>query len=342
MNPPLCTVLLVDDEPYLLLTLETLLRDEFHVLTATSADEAEKLFERQPIHIVLTDQRMPRRSGVQLLEWVRQHSPRTIRLLMTGFSELDDAISAINRGQVYHYLHKPWRAEELLQVMHNAAETYLLRQKQDELLEQLQTLNSKLELLVEERTRELQQANALLEQRNRELERLALTDPLTGLLNRRAIEDLIDFELRRQARFPGPLAIGYVDLDHFKQINTRFTHGGGDEALRQIACLLNQTIRQVDSVARIGGEEFLILARETPFDGAAILAERIRLAVQQHRISSPLGDIRVTVSLGFAVTEGPTERQPLMHLAAQALAQAKQTGRNRAVIRSLQAATVGV
>ncbi|MFQ3594274.1 MAG: diguanylate cyclase [Gemmataceae bacterium] len=342
MKPHLCTVLLVDDEPYLLLTLETLLRNDFHVLTATSADEAEKFFAQQPIHILLTDQRMPRRTGIQLLEWVRQHHPHTIRLLMTGFSEIEDAVSAINQGQVYHYLHKPWRAEELLQVMHNAAETYWLRQKQEELLEQLKALNNSLELLVEERTRELQQANAQLEQRNRELERLALTDSLTGLLNRRAIEDLIDFELRRLARFPSSLAVGYVDLDHFKQINTNYTHIGGDEALRQVARILSQTVREVDSVARIGGEEFLILARETPFDGAATLAERIREAIEQHCISCSFGEIRLTVSIGFAVADGPTERRPLMQLAAQALAEAKQTGRNRAVLRLLRPTAVGV
>jgi diguanylate cyclase (GGDEF)-like protein len=340
MKPLPCTVLVVDDEPYLLLTLETLLRPHFQVLTATCADEAEVLFGRHPIHILLTDQRMPRRSGVQLLEWVRLHHPQTLRLLMTGFSEIDDAVSAINRGQIYHYLHKPWRTEELLQVLHNAAETYLLRKEHDELLEKLQGLNNTLELLVDERTRELQHANALLEQRNLELERLALTDPLTGLLNRRAIEDLLDFELRRQARFPSPLAVGYVDLDHFKRINTEFTHDGGDEALRQVARVLTATVREVDSIARIGGEEFLILARETPLEGAITLAERVREAVENQAIPSHFGDIRLTVSLGFAVTEGPTERRPLMQLAAEALAEAKQTGRNRFVMRTLAPLTV--
>jgi diguanylate cyclase (GGDEF)-like protein len=342
MKPLPCTVLLVDDEPYLLLTLENLLRPHYHVLTATSADEAEQLFSRCPIHVLLTDQRMPRRSGVQLLEWVRLNHPQTIRLLMTGFSELDDAVDAINRGQIYHYLHKPWRTEELLQVLRNAAETYTLRRNQDELLEKLKSLNSTLELLVDERTRELQHANALLEQRNLELERLALTDGLTGLLNRRAIEDLLDFELRRQARFPSPLAIGYVDLDHFKQINTHFTHDGGDEALRHVARILTATVREVDSIARIGGEEFLILARETPLEGATALAERVREAVENHSIPSHFGDIRLTVSLGFAVTDGPTDRRPLMQLAAEALSEAKRTGRNRYVIRSFTPATIGV
>src|SRR5262245_56346847 len=181
------TILVVDDEPYLLPTLRALLAPQYDVVTAGCADEAQAVFATRNVHILLTDQRMPRRSGVQLLEWAAAHHPRTIRLLMTGFTELDDAIDAINRGHVYHYLIKPWRTEDLLQVIRNAADKYWLERKQDELLGELKALNADLERRVEDRTRELQIANQMLEQRTRELERLALTDSLTGLLNRRAI-----------------------------------------------------------------------------------------------------------------------------------------------------------
>jgi response regulator RpfG family c-di-GMP phosphodiesterase len=179
------TILVVDDEPYLLPTLRALLAPTYDVVTAGTADEAQAIFNTRNVHLLLTDQRMPRRSGVQLLEWAAAHHPRTIRLLMTGFTELDDAIDAINRGHVYHYLIKPWRTEDLLQVIRNAADKYRLERKQDELLGELKALNADLERRVEERTQELQIANHLLEQRTRELERLALTDSLTGLLNRR-------------------------------------------------------------------------------------------------------------------------------------------------------------
>ena len=78
---------------------------------------------------MLTDQQMPRRTGVQLLEWVREHSPRTVRLLMTGYAELEDAVEAINRGHVYHYLLKPWRTEDCCQILRNAAEKFTLERK---------------------------------------------------------------------------------------------------------------------------------------------------------------------------------------------------------------------
>jgi DNA-binding response OmpR family regulator len=208
---PRSSVLLVDDEPYILPMLQALLGDEFEVLTAGSADAAQSIMEKRPIDILLTDQRMPRRTGTELLEWAREHSPNTIRLLMTGFSELEDAVEAINRGHVYYYLLKPWRTPDVLTILRNAADKFSLERKRERYLDELRDLNRELERRVADRTAELQEANVLLQQRARELERLALTDPLTGLFNRRAMDELARFELKRHARYPSPLAIGYAD-----------------------------------------------------------------------------------------------------------------------------------
>src|SRR5207237_9300685 len=142
--------------------------DEFDVLAAPGADQAQQVLEGRPVDILLSDQKMPRRTGVQLLEWARQHSPQTIRLLMTGYSELEDAVEAINRGHVYYYLLKPWRTEDLLQVLRNAADKFQLERKHERYLEELWQLNRELEKRVAERTRELEEANLLLEQKARE------------------------------------------------------------------------------------------------------------------------------------------------------------------------------
>src|SRR5437899_963678 len=226
-----CSVLIVDDEPYILPTLAALLGRDFEVLTAGSADAAQAVLEKRPIDIVLSDQRMPRRTGVQLLEWVRQHRPQTVRLLMTGFAELDDAIAAINLGQVYHYLMKPCRTEELLQVLRNAAEKLRLEREREQLIEELRRAKQELEERVRDRTRELEEANHLLQQHAHKLEMLALTDPLTGLLNRRAIDDVARKEIHRHSRYPSTLALGLLDVDHFKNINTQYLLPGGDEVL---------------------------------------------------------------------------------------------------------------
>lgn len=337
MSVPKCTLLVVDDEHYILTTLSHLLAADFVVLTADSADSAREVFSRQPIDIILSDQKMPRTAGVQLLEWVRENHPNTVRLLMTGYVELEDAIAAINRGHVYHYLLKPWRAEELRQVLRHAAEKFTLERNREDLLEQMRLLNRDLEQRVTERTRKLQEANHLLEQRARELERLALTDPLTGLFNRRAMEELARFELKRHARYPSPLTLGYIDVDHFKQVNTDYLLTGGDEALRNLARILVGTLREVDSVGRIGGEEFLVIARETNEEGAVILAERIRSTVEQTPIAYQEHSISITVSIGFAVAEVgvPADYQEMAESAAAALRQAKGTGRNRSEVRCL-------
>jgi diguanylate cyclase len=332
-----CSLLVVDDEPYILPTLSALLANSFEVITADSADAAQQVFAARDVDLILTDQRMPRMTGIQLLEWVREYSPKTVRLLMTGYAELEDAVEAINRGQVYYYLLKPWRTEELQQILRNAAEKFDLEQNRDQLLEELRRLNLELEKRVAERTQELEEANHLLQQRTRELEMLALTDPLTALLNRRAIDDVARSELRRHARYRSPLALGVIDADHFREINRRYLLPGGDAVLVGLARILTSSLRTVDSVGRIGGEEFLVVAPETTHDGAVGLAERIRSTVEGARFAYQEQSIEVTVSVGFAVAEaGSTaDYDQMKHLASAALSEAKAAGRNRCVVRAL-------
>jgi diguanylate cyclase len=353
-----CSLLIVDDETYLLPTLAALLGSHFEVITADSAEAAQDVFARREIDLVLSDQKMPRTTGVQLLEWVREHSPNTIRLLMTGFAEIDDAVEAINRGHVYHYLMKPWRTEELISVLRNAGDKFLLERKEEQLQAEvhhknaeLQQLNADLERrvkdrthafehaneLLQQRTQELEAANQLLQQRTRELEILALRDPLTGLLNRRAIEDVAKSELKRHARYPSPLALYLIDVDDFKDINTKHLHTGGDEVLRAASRTLANSLRGVDFLGRWAGDEFLVVAPETDLEGAQVLGERIRSTIESSPIPYNGHTIHITVTVGFAVAEkGSAIDYKQMELAtAAALGEGKNSGRNRCVSRSL-------
>jgi diguanylate cyclase (GGDEF)-like protein len=246
-------------------------------------------------------------------------------------------VEAINRGQVYHYLLKPCRTEELVQILRNAAEKFMLERKGEELLTELQRLNAQLEQRVTERTHALEGANQQLQQRTRELEMLALTDPLTGLLNRRAIDDVAKSELKRHARYPNQLAIGLIDVDHFKDINSRYLLTGGDEVLRSLAKTLTNSLRSVDFLGRVGGEEFLVVAPETDLAGAHVLSERIRATVEATPIAYNGQIMRVTVSVGFAVAEkaAVVDYDSIKHAAAAALGEAKTAGRNCCVIRTL-------
>jgi diguanylate cyclase (GGDEF)-like protein len=333
-----CSLLVVDDESYLLPPLSALLANDFEVLTADSAETAQRILSSRPVDIILSDQKMPRTTGVQLLEWVRHRSPRTVRLLMTGYAEHEDAVEAINRGHVYYYLLKPWRIEELLQILRNAAEKFQLERRQEDLLEELRQHKMTLERHIAERTHELKEANAQLERALKEMEKLALTDPLTGLLNRRAIEDLATSELRRHARYRGHLAMGILDVDHFKRINDTHLYPGGDFVLVHLTRILGGLLRTVDSIGRIGGEEFLVVAPETTAEGAIVLAERLRATVEQTAFVYNEVPIEVTVSIGFAVA-GPDSRADYkcMNLLASATVhQAKENGRNQTVVRVLE------
>jgi diguanylate cyclase (GGDEF)-like protein len=333
----LCSILVVDDEPHILATLSNLLSEDFEVLVADSPATAQNVFRDRRVDIVLTDQRMPGMTGVQLLEWVREYSPTTVRLLMTGFAELEEAVDAINRGGVFRYLFKPWKVETLLDTLRSAAHTFILEHEHKQLMEQLRRLNEELEQRVKDRTHELRVAYHELEQKNKMLEKLALTDALTGLPNRRAMDRLAERELRRRERHPGAISIGLADVDHFKNINSQYLLPGGDKVLVDLARCLSSSLRTIDFLGRIGGEEFLIIAPETDFEGAQILGERVRSMVERNRFTYKDNEIPVTISIGFAVAETGVvaEYEQMKLLAAAALAEAKLKGRNRCVIASL-------
>jgi diguanylate cyclase (GGDEF)-like protein len=257
---------------------------------------------------------------------------------MTGFAELEEAIDAINRGQVYRYIFKPWRTEELIDVLRSAGRNFLLERSHEQLLlelqtvnEQLRSLNQELEQRVANRTRELEGLNHELEQKNKMLEKLALTDPLTGMPNRRAMDRLAERELRRRDRYPSALALGIIDVDHFKSINDRYLLPGGDKVLIDLGKALNASLRTVDILGRIGGEEFLVIAPETNMEGAMVLGERIRGTIENTPFHYKDEQIPVRVSIGFAVAADNVvaDYETMKHRAASALAEAKRSGRNQ-------------
>jgi diguanylate cyclase (GGDEF)-like protein len=157
-------------------------------------------------------------------------------------------------------------------------------------------------------------------------ERMALTDKLTGLANRRGVERALHQELLRLRRYQTPVSFVLFDIDHFKAINDRHGHGVGDEVLRQVARAMAGSVRETDMVARWGGEEFLVTLPETPHSGALVCAEKIRATVE--RLGDTVG-IEVTIS-GGVYQPGPGESMSeLLAHADQRLYQAKKDGRNR-------------
>jgi diguanylate cyclase (GGDEF)-like protein len=136
------------------------------------------------------------------------------------------------------------------------------------------------------------------------LERLAATDPLTGLPNRRYLHQIGDQELERVRRFNIPASLMMIDLDHFKSVNDRYGHAAGDEALRRVSELCKAELRKIDVLARFGGEEFVAILPGTDEVGAMNVADRLRLAVRNALINCDLGQFCVTASFGAAEMSG--------------------------------------
>ncbi len=326
-----CTVLAVDDQPATLLFLRTFLSEEFEVETARGGREAQEWFARRDFDILLTDQRMPGMNGVTLLEWAVAHHPQTKRLMMTGLGDLEEAVEAINRGHVFRYLLKPFgNNASLLNALRDASRQLQLERDYGRVLAQLSELNVQLEERVRQRTRALEEANRELEQKTQTLEKFALTDTLTQLPNRRALDHLVERELHLRRRFPSALTVGVIDLDFFKQVNTLYLHSGGDYVLRELARVLTAELRKIDVLGRMGGEEFLLIAPQTHRAGGLALAERLRAQVAAHKFVYDGQEIPVTVSVGLAVVEAdrPADYEQVKKAAETALRRAKASGRN--------------
>jgi DNA-binding NtrC family response regulator len=140
-------VLYVDDEINNLNSFKAAFRRDFNIYTAASASDGRKILDTNEIGVIITDQRMPVTTGIEFLESVLHIYPDTIRILLTGFSDINAVIDAINRGQVYRYLVKPWQNDELKIYIQNAIEVYNLRRENKELIYKLKIANMELETL---------------------------------------------------------------------------------------------------------------------------------------------------------------------------------------------------
>ncbi|MFG1926816.1 diguanylate cyclase [Cryptosporangium sp. NPDC048952] len=186
-------------------------------------------------------------------------------------------------------------------------------------------LYASLEDKVAERTAQLTEAN-------RQLEQLSRTDGLTGLANRRSLDDVLEAEWRRGIRAGTPLALAMLDVDHFKQYNDHYGHALGDACLREVAAAVRGSVRITDVPARYGGEEFAVILPDTDNDGARLVAERTRVAIEALRLphaGTPTGF--VTASVGVAALAPSRDRtvRQLVEAADAQLYAAKRSGRNR-------------
>ena len=306
-------ILVVDDDPSGIALLVRFLEEEgYEVLRARDGYQAVEVATAETPDLVLLDVMMPGRSGLEVCSILKdQDQTANIPVLfVTALSDPDQVLQAFSVGGC-DCVTKPFRPKEVL-----ARVSVHVRLRQAE--QELRAKNQQMKDL----TQQLTNTNA-------ELETLSRTDPLTKLLNRRTWGDAMTREHERFLRHEHAYSIVMIDVDHFKSFNDSSGHQAGDECLRRIADAISSTCRQVDSIGRYGGEEFVVLAPETQAEAAVKLAERIRRAVWGLAIPHP-GNAhtgRVTVSLGVALS-APGSWEEVLRQADDALYVAKKAGRN--------------
>jgi diguanylate cyclase (GGDEF)-like protein len=167
-----------------------------------------------------------------------------------------------------------------------------------------------------------------------EIYRLTIIDALTEIYNKRYLLEFLERELARSARYHRPLALVLFDIDLFKNINDELGHLAGDYTLRELSVCIREAVRKEELLARYGGEEFAVGLVETTMEGALVMAERLRVLVEQHPFSYENKPYKITISLGVAATSGDEPLTPteLIQLADDKLYQAKREGRNRVVV----------
>jgi diguanylate cyclase (GGDEF)-like protein len=317
-------VLVVDDEPENLQAFLLNFRDAFTVHTAESGEEALRMLGERQYAVLLSDQRMPGMSGVELLERSVADHPDLVRVIVTGYTDNESLIQAINQGRIYHYVTKPWNHQELGVTLRRAIERYAMAAHNRKLISDLQRSKQDIE-------RKLKQANRELQRANERWKKLAVSDGLTGLYNHRYFQERWRREVQRARRYSETLSLMIIDVDNFKNFNDTMGHPQGDVLLKEVSTLLTRSVREVDLVARYGGEEFVIVLPKTPRADAIVLAQRVRSLVGQHpfrhRDVQPGG--RLTVSIGVsAFPEDGADASEVIIAADKALYRAKNAGRD--------------
>ncbi len=292
------TILVADDSMVVRAVLRRQLEADGHIVVeALDGKEALRVCREARPDVVLLDIEMPVLDGHTTLERLKADPElRDIPVVfLTGRVDTADVVRGLRLG-AHDYLRKPFEGSELMARVSAALRTKWL---QDE-----------------------------LRARNAELDRVSRIDMLTGLYNRRHLDEHLRSAISAARRHHRTVAVLLADIDHFKLVNDDHGHVAGNSVLKEVAARLLRTVRTEDALGRWGGEEFIAVLSDTSADAVAVIAERMRQVIE----SSPFeleGDLAVPVTVSIGHTSGCDDAETLVHRADDALYQAKAAGRNR-------------
>jgi two-component system cell cycle response regulator len=286
------TVLIADDDPdFRSLLVRRAKMMGLAVVEAEDGDQAIRALEMQSFDVLVADLYMPGRSGLEVIHAAQRIDQELETIVLTGSASVETAIEALRAG-VYDYLTKPLESLTVFEMTLTRAleRRYLIREN---------------------------------ERLFKEIQRLAITDQLTGLFNRRKLMETLEIEVERAQRYGRPLSLIMVDLDNLKGINDTYGHAAGDEVIQMVAGAIQDHIRRVDLPTRIGGDEFLILLPEADLEMASLVANRVCAQIS----NSPYEGTKISVSVGIGQWQSEfSSVTGFLHAVDQTLYQAKRAG----------------
>ncbi len=302
-------ILIVDDQPTNLhVLLHFLKKHNFEIHIAENGQRALDILVALRPHLILLDIMMPGMDGFETCRCIKAN-PKTADIpviFITALHSIESKIRGFEAGGV-DYITKPFHQPEVLARVN----THITLQNQKLALE-----NARQELLKQKKL----------------LEIMTITDDLTGLFNRRYLNNVLEREFQRCKRHDTDLSCLMFDLDHFKEVNDTHGHDCGDRVLHFFGKIISDSIRHSDFAFRIGGEEFLILLPQTSIDGAVRTGEKIRITTIREIPDKTEIDMTVSVGISSFHKHHPQKRDDLIIYADKALYNAKESGRNKVVI----------
>jgi diguanylate cyclase (GGDEF)-like protein len=314
-------VLIADDDRGVLHQISrSLASEEYDFIEATDGNEVLTALRVHHPDLLIMDVEMPGMGGVEVCRIVKANQGTSgfgfVPVILMTALRTGGKVEGLELG-ADDYLVKPF---DMLELSARVKSMLRLKALQDTLVD---------------KNRELDRINHELEAKRLELLQLSRTDGLTGLINRRHFDERLEHEFARAVRYRSALSCFMLDIDHFKRVNDTWGHPFGDAVIQEVASIARRALRDVDVLARYGGEELVALLPETSPDEAARAAERVRLGVEAMRLTwrsnGEQAIVRCTVSVGVATfpTDAMSVAHDLVHLADERLYLAKQAGRNQ-------------